>query len=72
MFGFGMMRYGTDAARFADGEKVWSNHPMALWMNNNSGLFWVHGILALVTWLAVLAVLVALARWLWKKGNKEK
>jgi len=71
MFGFGMMRYGTDAANLGD-EKFWSNHPMASWMGNNTGLLWIHGILALLTWLAVLAVLVSLARWLWMKGDKVK
>ena len=32
----------------------------------------VHIILSVVTWIIVLAVLIALARWLWLKGDKEK
>ncbi|MDO8503973.1 MAG: hypothetical protein Q7S60_04790 [bacterium] len=29
-----------------------------------------HLILGVVTWVLLIAVLVALFRWLWKKGNK--
>lgn len=31
---------------------------------------WLGGILWLVTWVLVVAVLIALLRWLWKKGSK--
>lgn len=32
----------------------------------------IHLVLSLITWAAVVAVLIALARLLWKKGNKVK
>lgn len=33
--------------------------------------FWqLHWILELITWILIIAVLVALFRWLWKKGEK--
>lgn len=31
---------------------------------------WLGGILWLVIWVLVIAVLIALVRWLWKKGGK--
>ena len=34
--------------------------------------FWLWSILAWVTWLLIIVALVALIRWLWKKGDKEK
>lgn len=30
----------------------------------------VHWALSLVTWVLIIAVLVAILRWLWKKGGK--
>lgn len=33
---------------------------------------WVYALLHLLTWLAFLAVLVGVARWVWKKGDKVK
>ena len=32
--------------------------------------FWVWSILAWVTWLLIIVALIALIRWLWKKGDK--
>ncbi len=32
----------------------------------------IHFILAVVTWVIFVVVLIALARWLWYKGDKEK
>ena len=69
-----MMRWGDDAAErgFSDG-RLWENHPMMWWgRSSGSSFFWVHAILALITWVLVLIVLIALARWLWKKGDKVK
>lgn len=68
-----MMRYGTDAAQKGnDGQYLWRSHPMMQWMGNNSQAFWIFGILWLISWILVIAVLIALVRWLWKKGDKVK
>lgn len=36
---------------------------------SNPAVFAVHYFLGVFTWLLIIAVLVALLRWLWKKGN---
>lgn len=36
------------------------------------GWMWLGGIIWLVTWVLVILVLVALLRWLWKKGGEKK
>ncbi len=62
-----MTRYGTDGAQKGiDGR--WGG----TMMGGSRELLWVHGLLALITWLLVVAVLIALARWLWFKGDHEK
>ena len=67
MLALDMMRYGTDGAqKNLDGR--WSNHPMFA----NSNFIWIHAVLGLITWLLVIAVLIALVRWLWAKGDKER
>lgn len=72
MFLAQMMRYGSESAKgpLKDGG-LWRDHPM-MWAGGNSAFVWVHLVLGLITWLVFLAVLIALARWLWFKGNKEK
>lgn len=32
----------------------------------------IHILLCAITWIAFVAVLISLARWLWLKGDKEK
>lgn len=39
-------------------------------MGWGNGWMWLLGALWLLTWVLVLLVLVALLRWLWKKGEK--
>ncbi len=36
----------------------------------SESFFWLGQILGLLTWGLVIAVLLALFRWLWKKGGK--
>lgn len=68
-----MMRWGTESGqKVPDDRYFWGHHPMMGWMGANSGAFWVFGILWLVTWILVIIVLIVLARWLWKKGDKGK
>lgn len=47
---------------------------MGPWMmggfQTGSGWFLLGGLLWLVSWALLIFVLVAFARWLWKKGNK--
>lgn len=38
----------------------------------NPSMMWFASFLWLISWIAVIAVLVALARWLWKLGNKGR
>ena len=35
------------------------------------GWLWMGGLFWLVTWILLILVLVALLRWLWKKGDKK-
>lgn len=67
-----MMRIGNEASeKSLSDDRVWSNHPM-MWGTNSQAFWGIHAVLALITWIAILAVLIALARWLWKKGDSEK
>lgn len=34
--------------------------------------FWLWSILAWVTWILIIVALIALIRWLWKKGDDRK
>jgi len=68
-----MMRYGASPApQGFDDRYFWGHHPMMGWAGNNSEAFWIFGILWAVTWVLIIVVLIALARWLWKKGDKVK
>lgn len=69
MLVFEMMRFGTDAAQKNLDDRYFPYHQM---MFGNSSSLWIHGILALITWILVIAVLVALLRWLWKKGDGRR
>lgn len=42
---------------------------MGPWMMGSGGI-WFGGVFWLITWILVIAVLAALVRWLWKKGDK--
>jgi len=69
-----MMRWGTESGQKlpSDDRYFWGHHPMMGFMGNNAGAFWVFGILWAVTWVLVIVVLIALVRWLWKKGDKAR
>lgn len=65
-----LSRYGNGPLDKDISGNLWANHPMmAVWGGN---AVWVYSLLSLVTWVLVIAVLVALLRWLWKKGDKTK
>ena len=67
-----MMRWGTESGQQLPNERFFEgNHPM-MWAGGGFGAFWVFGILCIVTWILVIVVLIALARWLWFKGDKER
>lgn len=59
MLALEMMRFGTESA-----DRV----PMMGWLGDGTGI-WFYALLWLVTWILIIAVLVALLRWLWKKGD---
>ena len=70
-----MMRWGTESGqKLYDGRDFGANyHPMMWWGGSGgSSFFWFHAILALITWVLVIIVLIALIRWFWKKGDKVK
>lgn len=50
----------------------WTSHPMMWWAGSNLNTFWLFGLLWLITWILIIVVLVALVRWLWKKGDKVR
>lgn len=65
-----MMRFGTETQKDFDG-KVWGTHPM-MWGWGNQGAFWLYSVLWLATWILLIVALIALIRWLWKKGDKGR
>ncbi|KKR54775.1 MAG: hypothetical protein UT92_C0013G0011 [Candidatus Curtissbacteria bacterium GW2011_GWA1_40_24] len=69
-----MIRWGTESPDKlpADDRYFRDYHPMMLWAGNNSGALWIFGLLWIVTWILVIVVLIALVRWLWKKGDKVR
>jgi len=68
-----MMRWGTESGQKLPSDDRWLwGHPMMGWAGNNPGAFWFFGILWLATWILVIVALIALIRWLWKKGDKGK
>ena len=72
MFG-DMMRWGTSPLPQGYDERYFSgHHPMMWWAGNNSGAMWAFGFLWIVTWILIIIVLIALIRWLWKKGDKVR
>lgn len=64
-------RYGNESWDKDLNGGLWANHPMMMGWGGTNGI-WIHSILALVTWVLIIAVLIALLRWLWKKGDKIK
>ena len=67
-----MMRYGNDLPKGLDNRYSVLGHPMMWWADGGQGAFAVFSILWLITWVLLIIVLIALARWLWKKGDKGK
>ncbi|OGD87678.1 hypothetical protein A2870_03130 [Candidatus Curtissbacteria bacterium RIFCSPHIGHO2_01_FULL_41_11] len=68
---FNMMRIGTEEAqKNFDGR--WGKYPMMYGFAGNDTFVWFHIVLGVVTWALVIAVLVALVRYLWKKGDHAK
>lgn len=68
-----MMRWdASPLPQSYDDRYFWGNHPMMWWAGNNSGAIWAFSFLWIVTWILVIVVLIALIRWLWKKGDKAR
>lgn len=63
-----MMRFGTEAADIEEHGGLRNN--MMGWAQTSPTFFWLHAIFSLVLGALTVAVLVALVRLLWKKGNK--
>gem|GEM_PF-5630508 len=64
-----MMRGASQSAVDLE-ERGGLRNNMMNWANNSPSVFWLHSTLALITWILFIAVLAALLRLLWKKGNK--
>lgn len=62
----GETEQGTWSGMMGPGMMNWNQS----WGMMGQGGFWLWSILSWATWVLVLVVLVALIRWLWKKGNK--
>lgn len=67
----GMMRFGTEAAETGFDDRYFRYHQMMPWFGGGTDI-WLSAFLWLVTWILIIAVLVALVRWLWKKGDKVR
>lgn len=68
----GMMKFGTESGRTLYDDRFYSGHPMMWGWGDGGSFLWIHAFLGLITWALVIAVLFALARWLWKKGDRVK
>ena len=62
--------FGQAPPQYYQGTNPTLNHPMMLFMGNSQGALWFASVLWFVTWILAIAVLFALLRWLWKKGDK--
>jgi ATP-dependent Zn protease len=49
-----------------------AGNPMMGFVGNSQGTMWLASILWFITWLLIIAVLFALLRWLWAKGEENK
>lgn len=71
MFGY-MSRYATDAARSGNwDDRYFYGRPMMWGFGGGQSGLVVGSVFSVITWILVIMVLVALFRWLWKKGNKS-
>ena len=66
----GMMRWGDEFGDKITDDRIFFDHPMMMGWTGTNGI-WLFGILWLLTWVLFIAVLFALFRWLWKKGENE-
>ena len=64
--------YQQTPQQFYQGTNPWSSHPMMWFAGNNQGAAWLMGTLWFITWIMIVAVLVALFRWLWRKGEEAR
>lgn len=71
MLALEMMRFGSESADRVLDDKYFRYHPMMGWLGDGTGI-WFYALLCLVTWILIIAVLVALLRWLWKKGDNGR
>lgn len=66
-----MMRFGTDSAAGDFDDRTGFRGKMMGWAGNQNAV-WLNDLLGLITWILIIAVLAALLRVLWKKGDKIK
>lgn len=71
MFADMMMRFGNEASREVIDDRYFNYHPM-MWWAGGTNAFWFFGLLWLITWILVMVALIAIIRWLWRKGDKVK
>lgn len=64
--------YQPQPQQFYQGANPAVGHPMMLFLGNSQGALWFAGVLWFVTWLLIIAILVALLRLLWRKGEEVK
>lgn len=64
-----MMRYGSPSANLSYLDDRVGFRAKTI---DSLPFFWAHALFSLVFGLLVLAILVALLRWLWKKGDKGR
>lgn len=67
-----MVRYGTQSGVVAGPNSGAGVRSMMGWAGNNPSAVLLNDLLGLITWILIIAVLFALLRVLWKKGNKIK
>ncbi len=58
--------------QYYQGANPAAGHPMMMFLGNSQGALWFASVLWFVTWILIVAVLFALLRWLWRKGEEIK
>lgn len=50
----------------------WASQPMMWGIGTNPQTAWFFSLLWLVTWILVIVILIAVIRWLWRKGDRGR
>lgn len=64
--------FGQAPPPYYQGQTQAFSHPMMSFIGNSQGALWFASVLWFITWILIIAVLIALFRLLWRKGEEVK